>query len=187
MLLFRMLPLLCLSISLPSPLLLMCTSYFRWPSPTSTSCTVTFLPLSALPGCYSNIPGATVFISIFNNELKDTIRQSFQSHVAHNAQGQDSGSCQIGWWLAQTGVCGGMRHMHLVCTQSTHLPFGKGRADKIFPKQGKKKSSDILLSSEDKDNATAVQFKSLWEPENMSNDLRRQHIPFLSLLYSVSG
>lgn len=71
------------------------------------------------PGRHGDILGAAVLISAFNNEWKDTIRQSLQNHVAHNAQGQDGGSCQRGWWLAQTGVWRVPGHMHHTYAQKT--------------------------------------------------------------------
>lgn len=112
MLLFRMLSvpsiqLSCsLCVSLPSPLFLTCTSFLRWPSPspTSSSRSLSSLPLSGLLGSYSDIPGAAVLISAFNNEWKSMIRQSLQKHVAHSAQGRDSGSCQEGM-MASTDRC----------------------------------------------------------------------------------
>lgn len=119
----------------------------RWPSSLPTSCPSPLYLCLLCRGCFGDIPGTAVFISAFNNEWKDTIRQSLQNHVAHNAQGQDSGCCQRGWWLAQTSVCACL----CLCAPGVHTkgqtwPLVKDSQRKIYQNVGRGKDKELCDS-----------------------------------------
>lgn len=123
----------------PSPLLLTSTSSLRWPSfsPMSASCSLPSLCLSGLLGCHGDILGAVVLISAFNNEWKDTIRQSLQNLVDHNAQGHWQWQLSEGM-MANTDRCVEGAGCLCTCASRTHTRehqhFCKEKADKNLAK-----------------------------------------------------
>ena len=133
-------------------------------------------------------PSAVVLISAFNNEWKDTIRQSLQSHVARIAQGQDSGSCQRGWWLAETGVWKISGHMHHTYTQreAARLRY-RGKRKRCCFYEDRDMTSDLHIKILDPPKLLAGRRPERGSEELSEKDKYKERLNHFSGLISSKG